>query len=315
MNYAGSMDFRTRTRRLTLAGLAILPLLFASCEESDLLYIINPDGSGRVTNREKILTSQYEITGKDALEQVAVSTLAEFLLRSKGVDAWEKVSYTLTDSGDVVVEATALFPNLAKLELATTASTLPLAAGLKFDPGAEGRPASIQLRSPILSMPKQAKSEGPPPDEETVAKELAKTRKNWEQAEENIRPSFGSKRSKVTFHLPGDISSLSNFKKDAKNQVSLEVTAPKMIDTLEKVITDDQIANEVLKTGAKILANDGAPPVNPNTFNKLSFGEAKPIRVEFAADSIIFDYAGAVEAAKANPSDLLGRVRKLIESQ
>lgn len=314
MHYFKPMNLPIRIRCAALIGSALLTLLFASCEESDLLYVLNPDGSGRVTNREKILTSQFEITGSAALEEVALSTLAEFLLRSKGVDAWEKASYTLTESGDIIVEATALFPDLAKLELATTASTPPLAAGLRFDPGAEGRPASIQLRSPILSLPQQKKPEGPPPDVEAIASELAKTRNNWEQAEQNIRPSFGNKRSKVTFHLPGEISSSNNFKNEAKNQVSIEVTAPKMIDTLEKVIADDQLANEVLKTGAKIMANEGAPPVKPDTFNRLSFGEAKPIRVEYQPGGIIFDYQGAVEAAKANPSQLLELARKRIET-
>jgi len=301
-------------KRTALLALAVLPFLFTSCEESDLLYILNPDGSGRVTNRERILASQLDIYGKEALQGLAISTLAQFVLRSKGVDAWEKVSYTLAENGDVIVEATALFPDLGKLELATTASTPPLATGLKFDRGGEGRPASIQLRSPISSMPQQEKSEGPPPDAETVAKEIEKTRGNWEQAEENIRPSFGNKRSKVTFHIGGEISSFSNFKKDAKNQVSLEITAPQMIDSLEKVILDDQLAREVLETGGKIMANDGAPPIKPDTFNRLSFGEAKPIRVEFKPGGAIFDYPGAVEAAKANPSELLGQVQKLIES-
>ncbi len=301
-------------KRTALLALAVLPFLFTSCEESDLLYILNPDGSGRVTNRERILASELDIYGREALEGLAISTLAQFVLRSKGVDAWEKVSYTLAENGDVIVEATALFPDLGKLELATTASTPPLTTGLKFDRGGEGRPASIQLRSPISSMPQQEKSESRPPDEETVAKEIAKTRGNWEQAEENIRPSFGDKRSKVTFHIGGEISSSSNFKKDAKNQVSLEITAPQMIDSLEKVILDDQLAKEVLETGAKIMANDGAPPIKPDTFNRLSFGEAKPIRVEFKPGGIIFDYPSAVEAAKANPSELLGQVQKLIES-
>ena len=87
-----------------------------------------------------------------------------------------------------------------------------------------------------------------------------------------------------------------------------------MIDTLEKVINSDELATEVLKTGAKIMANEGAPPIKPTTFNRLSFGEAKPIRLEFKPGAKIFDYGAAVDEAKANPSELLERVKKLLEN-
>jgi hypothetical protein len=294
--------------------LAAIPLLFASCEESDLLFILNPDGSGKVTNKEKILASQFGIVGNEALTQEAMTTLADFMLLSKGVDVWENVAYSITGSGDIIVEATALFPDISKLELASTAASPSLVSGLKFDKGDKDRPASIQLRSPILTMPQQGKPEAPDPDEAKIASELKKTRSNWEQGEQNIRASFGKKRSKVTFHLPGEIVSSSNFKREAKNQVALQVSAPQMIDSLEKVIASDELAREILKTGAKIMANEGAPPIKPMTFNQLSFGEAKPIRVEFKADTTVFDYGSAVDKAKANPGALLDGVRRLLDN-
>jgi hypothetical protein len=225
------------------------------------------------------------------------------------------MDYSITADGDIIVEATALFPDLAKLELATTATTPNLTKGLKFDRGDKDRPASIELPSPITKMPQQEKPEDPKPDESKIAAELEKTRNNWEQSEENIRASFGKKRSRVTFHLPGVIASSSNFKREAKNQVALEINAPQMIDTLEKVIASDKLANDVLKTGAKIMANEGAPPIESDTFNQLAFGEAKPVRVEYDPGSVIFDYATAVDDAKANPSPLLDSLKRRLENR
>ena len=57
----------SKSRRSLVLCLALLPFLFASCEESELFYILNPDGSGRVTNKEKILTSKYGIEGREAI--------------------------------------------------------------------------------------------------------------------------------------------------------------------------------------------------------------------------------------------------------
>lgn len=292
----------------SLATLAFLPLLFASCEESEILFILNPDGSGRVTTEERILTSNLGIEGKQALQQAALGALAEIVQNSKGIDVWEKVAYQLTESGDVVVEATGLFPDLAKIELASTAESGTLATGLKFDRGDKGKkPAVIELRSPIAATPQQTPPKDPPAPG-SVSAELKKTRETWGQAEKNIRLEFDKKQAKVTFHLPGKISSQSNFVEDAKNQVSLTVTAKNMLDTLSEVIADDQIAKEILKSGAKIMDNHGAPPIRPDTFNQLSFGEAKPIRVEFQSGEPVFNYHGAVSAAKAKPSELLKQV-------
>jgi len=294
-------------RRLRLLCLLILPISFVGCVESDLLYLLNADGSGKVTAREKIPTAEYGIKGKEALEQVAIGTLAEFVLLSKGVDAWESMHYQITPEGDLIVEATALFPDLSKLKLFSTATSPTLTEGLKFNRGGEGKPASIELRSPIAATNDQDKSEEEA-DAAAMEKEIAKSRKNWEQNKEAIRKSIGTQRAKITLHLPGTIMSSSNFEKDSSNQVSLEVTSGGMIDILEKVITDDELAKEVVKTGAKLMANSGPPPIKEDTFNKLAFGEAAPINVRFDPKRRVFDYRKSVAGAKANPSELVKRV-------
>ena len=299
------------------AALALLPLalLFSSCEESKLFVLLNSDGSGRINITEKVLTSHQGIQNQQVLQAIAISTLGKFVEESEGVDAWEQLSFNFTPQGDIVVSATALFPDLAKLDLATTAENQTLLKGLKFDPGdaAEKRPASIELLSPVKLVPQQKLPGGEPPAESVIAEELSKTRDVWAEQEVNFRSEYGRKKSRVTFHLPGEISGSSNFIKEAKNQVYLEVRAQKMIDSLDRMIGDDEVAKAILETGGKIMDNDGAPPVKPNTFNELSFGEDKPIRVEFSGRTKFFDYDSAVIAARENPGELMQIIQEQIE--
>ncbi|MFT5108792.1 MAG: hypothetical protein ACI8XO_001520 [Verrucomicrobiales bacterium] len=296
---------------LRLGATLLLAVLATSCEDSEHFFLLNPDGSGRVTAKEKILASNFGIRDQVTLTEAAVGTLAELVARSEGIDAWEKVTYTTTKSGDFIVEATGLFPDVSKLKLATTAMAPTLADGLKFEKGSKDSPATLELLSPIVGagphkIPADAKT-----DDQSIAAELEKTRNMWLGAEKDIRPEYGKKSAKITFHLSGEIKSHSNFTKEAKNQVTLEVTAPKVLDTLEKVIEDDDLATEILKTGAEILSPNGAPPIKPETFNKLTFGEAKPIRIEFTPGPMLFDYGSAVDNAKANQSALLKQVEQM----
>lgn len=308
-----SLATAARFPRLSLVLSGSFLLLFASCEQSDHLFILNPDGSGRVTAKEQIRISHLDIKGKDALAKLGIPTLAEFVLNSKGIDVWEQVSYKLTKSGALEIQLTGLFADIAKVDLpGSAAPNRHLAAGVKFEKGDATRPASIELQSPISGVPQLKKTDDPLTPGEIDA-ELTKTREVWGESEKNFRFEMRGKRAKVTFHLPGAITSQSNFKKDARNQVSLEITSGMMIDTLTKLIADDDIAKGILKGGTKILANEAFPPINAQTFNQLSFGEAKPIRVEFAPAGAVFDYNAAVEKAKANPSEMVKKVVVLAE--
>ena len=132
--------------------LLLFPLFFASCEDSEIFILLNPDGSGRITTTERRLTSEIPgLQDRAVLQEVSIRTLAEIVIGTSGIDEWESVPYTITHTGDIKLELTGFFSNINDLQLETTGATSTLINGLKFDQGDATRPASVNPKRPATT--------------------------------------------------------------------------------------------------------------------------------------------------------------------
>ena len=106
--------------------LLLLPLLFllTSCFQEELVYTLNPDGSGKVNVKATFpLDSLFElhIPGENTLssEEKAQKVVKNLLEKSEGVAAWSSISYKINDDNKIELQGTAYFKdvNTVKLKL------------------------------------------------------------------------------------------------------------------------------------------------------------------------------------------------------
>lgn len=104
--------------------LLLLPLLFllSSCFQEELVYTLNPDGSGKVNLKATFpLDSLFElqIPGENTLnsEEKAQKVVKKLLEKSEGIEAWSSISYKIDDDNKIELQGTAYFKDVNKVKL------------------------------------------------------------------------------------------------------------------------------------------------------------------------------------------------------
>ena len=99
---------------LLVVGVAAI----AGCVEEKKEYTINPDGSGKVNCDIVFAPFNLNFGGEEAAPESQIKTEIEKILKeSKGVDAWQNVSFELTDEGKIHFVGTAYFADINKLDI------------------------------------------------------------------------------------------------------------------------------------------------------------------------------------------------------
>ena len=259
-------------------------LLLSSCFETKQEFTLNPDGSGKVRHEctfQNITLGNDSDTSLEALQ----SAVAKVIKETKGVDAWSDVSFKRLDDGRMWFQGTAYFKNLADLEIPNQSM---LAFAWKSQGGGKAQLDLTMKKS--ADQPAKPKPADLTPEQR--AKKLKEDRAKFQQSKPMMSSFLGSLKQSVTFHLPGKIAASSNLKKTPAGALSLTFTGAKMLEVMEKLVTDDAW-----------LATQGFDmkdaPALDNSFAALMFGEKAPVQATVtAATAPLFDYAAEVAAAK-----------------
>lgn len=272
----------TRVVRIALgAGCA---LLLNSCYETKQEFTLNPDGSGKVRHEcsfQNVSFGNDSGTPQEALQ----AAVARVIKDSKGVDAWTDVSFKRLGDGRLWFQGTAYFKNLAGLEIPNQ-SMLAFALKNQGDGKAE-LALSLKKSGDQTAKPKPADLT----PEQRVQK-LKDDRAKFQQSKPMFAAILGSLKQSVTFHLPGKISTSSNFKQNPPGTLGLTFDGAKMLDAIDKLVADDGW-----------LASHGfdmkESPELDNELGGLLFGEKAPVKAAVTgATTPLFNYAAEVAAAQ-----------------
>ena len=169
----------------------ILVLLSAiGCFESKEDYVLNPDGSGKVTIVGSFETTMPGMTpGSDPKE--GIRHVKELLEKSKGVDAWSGVSYDRTKEGRVSFKGTAYFPDISKLDLETF-----------------GKDASLKKEGNklILLIEEEEETEAIAAKKlsaEEMKTQVEQAKKQWQTMKTMMGPMLEKIKQDLTYKLPG----------------------------------------------------------------------------------------------------------------
>ncbi|MCI0442511.1 hypothetical protein L0152_04740 [bacterium] len=191
----------------------ILVLLSAiGCFESKEDYVLNPDGSGKVTivgSFETTMPGMPPVTDpKEGIRHVK-----ELLEKSKGVDAWSGVSYDRTKEGRVSFKGTAYFPDISKLDLETFGKE----ASLKK----EGNKLVLLIEEEEEEETEATAARKPSAEEMKTQVEQAK--KQWQTMKTMMGPMLEKIKQDLTYKLPGAVESSTNMKKIDASTVNILV--------------------------------------------------------------------------------------------
>lgn len=283
-------------RKILFVTLVLLSAI--GCFESKENYVLNPDGSGKVT-----IVGTFETTmpgmpsstdPKDTMMEVK-----ELLEKSKGVDAWSGVTFDRTKEGRVSFQGTAYFPDISKLDLETF-----------------GKDANLKKEGNKLVLLIEEKEEmeeaaaAAKPSAEEVKSQIEQAKKQWQSMKSMMGPMLEKIKQDLTYKLPGTIESSTNMKKIDANTVNIQVDGAKIMAAMDAMMNDDAWLKKQAEAG--VFAKGGnAPNMDDDELNLRIFGEKGPVKVIITgAGQSQFDYKAEVDAAKAEYAKLMDQLTK-----
>jgi hypothetical protein len=282
-------------RKIFFVTLVLLSAI--GCFESKEDYVLNPDGSGKVTivgTFETIMPGMSASTNpKDTMMEVK-----ELLEKSKGVDAWSGVTYDRTKEGRVSFKGTAYFPDISKLDLETF-----------------GKDANLKKEGNKLVLLIQEKEEieetpAAKPSAEEAKAQVEQTKKQWQSMKSMIGPMLEKIKQDLTYKLPGTIESSTNMKKIDVNTVNIQVDGAKIMAAMDAMMNDDAWLKKQVEAGVFVKGGN-APNMDDDELNQRVFGERGPVKVVMTGPGQPqFDYKTEVAAAKAEYTKLMDQLTR-----
>jgi hypothetical protein len=283
---------------LLVVGVAVI----AGCVEEKKEYTINPDGSGKVNC--DIVFAPFNLNfdgGEDASSESQVKEAVEKILDdSEGVDAWQNISFELTDEGKIHFIGTAYFADINKVKIKSggfnsNQSTI-------FSRDGAGR-ITIEIKGDSDSEDSGEKDkEAEKLTEAEVSQKVKEMRLQYNKSKPMMLGMLGTLKSEMVFHLPGRIEEVSNFTKVDDSTVKLTVEGAKMLAAMDKMMADDKLLAEQVRTGKNPMQSG---PGDELRGNEMLYGQRAPVRVVAVGGKELFDYKAEVATAKANYKAML----------
>jgi hypothetical protein len=276
---------------VTVFGLASV-LLLASCYETKQEFVINPDGSGKVTHECSFQNMQMGNEDADEEEKLQAA-IAGIIKNSKGVDAWKDVSFKSLDDGRMWFRGTAYFKKIEDLEIQNQSM---LSFSWKNLGGGKGELTMDLKKSDDTAAKPKADADKLTAEER--AKKLKQERAKFKESKPMLAAMLGGLKQTARFRLPGKPGARTNFKPGEGGSIQIEFVGEKMIATLEKLMADDEW---LMKNGFDAQS----PPDMDAVLAGGLFGEKAPVKAAVTdATKPMFDYAAEVAAARKQADEL-----------
>ncbi|MCK5715072.1 MAG: hypothetical protein KAH64_03850 [Nitrosomonadaceae bacterium] len=275
-------------------------LLMSGCYETKQEYVLNPDGSGKVTLQASFM--HISLNDESDPEQELKDAVKNILEKSECVDAWSDVSYKLLDDGRTYFKGTAYFRKLANLKFHNLGNT-------EINWRKSTKDSMVLTFNPEEKSEKNESDKAAPKklSDEEIKQEIIKERAKYKQ---QVRPMLtmflGNMKEEILFKLPGTIRTKNNLKNTKDGRIRFLIEGKKMLEAIDKIIYDDELLTQELKKGREISKDK---PEFGNEFNKMIFGSSGPVEAVVEGEfKPLFNYKNQMTKARSDYPEMLKKL-------
>jgi hypothetical protein len=287
----------------TVLAVGALCLLLTGCIQSEQVFTLNPDGSGKVAMTLVMPLNPFEGVMEGGPPGAKKQTLAEkkrlfvdkLLRGAKGVDAWKDVSAEFTREGLLKFQGTAYFKDLSQLKVEMGGSPVNVERGengaLRLVVPAENLQfGPLQKRPNRADEPDPRKLKGKELDEYILSKRV-----EYQGVKGLFTAMLTDLKITAVYRLPGDATGVKGFKAKGKRELSLTIDGNKILKAMNDLMKkDDAFFRKELRAGGKVDFSGGSPQMLK--LMGLDFFEATASVPRSAGPQ--FDYAKESAAAR-----------------
>ena len=269
--------------------------VIAGCLETKKEVTLNPDGSGKMIYTVKqplnpmMSMSINNGDAKESPKENAKKEVEKILADSTGVDAWENVSYKIGENGSLIFTGTAYFKSYNKVKIGGSLQT--------------GNNTTLKTANGKMSLiwgkVQDAKDNTPKPvkmSDEEIAKKVKQGQAQLKQMSMMMGPMLANFKEESTFHFPGKIIKINNFKKLNSNSASISISGKQIAKVINEFANDKKAIAKAIKAGRN-LQKDGP---SDDFMNKKIFGKSGRTEVLVDLGKPQFNYKSAVANARKN---------------
>jgi len=266
----------------------------AGCIQEKSEYMLNPDGSGKVVHEVLYTPLQINVRGDpNLLRRQVCDEVRTIMDGSEGIAVWKDAIYRLTDQGQLQFKGTAYFADITKLRI--RAGSFRESMQLDYGKDSSGRIAMTICAHRGPQEPNDGGQQAVELTDQELQERIRLERLQFDSRKPTMVQIFGNLMIERTFHLPGQVGQISNFKAIGPRGVQLTLRGTDVIAAMEKMLADEQWLSSQIRAGRQPL-QEGPDEL---TFNELVFGQRGPVRVVLKEQGAPqFDYAAEVAAAR-----------------
>lgn len=286
-------------RRMLLMALAVC---LTGCLNVDETYHINPDGTGKVIHSSVLTELKLNPGQAEDTDRRAKRLVREELVKTKGVEVWADVSYSLLDDNRVLFKGTAYFTDIAEVSFHNGGTKVSIVNDLSLS--AENGQMVLEIQS-RKSEGDDVVAEAVPVErsEEEITDEIAKIRSQWAKMSLSMAAFMNDTKIVRRFRLPGRPVETVNMSVDSEGMVVNAFNGKKMLELMQKFMSDEEWLRRQVTQGKKPLQD---PAMSDNEMNAFLFGETGPVRVTVeTVETPLFDYQVEVAQAQAAYADMV----------
>lgn len=280
-------------------------LILAGCYQTKQDFTINPDGSGKAVVKITMQMPNMNFGEKQDKNKMLLSNVKNIIDKSKGVEAWSDVTYSMNKKGETEFKGTAYFPDVNKVSFGEFGGW-----DVKFSPSETGQykleivTTKKDEKKPETDAVQPADKPAEQPAEMTdaqIKEKIDLERQQYQQTRAFMVPMFETMKTEMTFKLPGKIDSVTNLIKEKDGSVAFIFEWKKIMAVIDKMIEDDEWMKEQMKAKAKGGAGAASKPEFDQKFMSQIFPDKGGITaLSSGSKKNFFDYKkeSAVAAKK-----------------
>ena len=283
--------------------LVISVISISGCLEERDEFTLNPDGSGKVVHEVTFKPMSISIMGNSATDpnKQLKQSIKRILEKSEGVDTWENVSYELTSEGEIYFRGTAFFPDINSLNLDRGGSTNKYRYHLTKKQRGE---ISLELKGEDEVLKNKDGDKSTNLSGAELANRINKAKLEYDQSKLMMQSLLSKMKIERTFHLPGEITKTSNFKKVDDKTIEIVIKGSKVLEMMDDVMADEILLKEQIRAGKDPI--DGLEEME---MNEKLFGQKEPVQVVFKDTVPLFEYKSEMATAKKNYEIMLKKLK------
>lgn len=222
-------------------------LILSSCVETKQVYHLNADGSGKLHIEATFSKMKMQAkTGKNQKSEGPTredsaemyESVRSMMKQTEGIEAWDSIQYSLTETGKTRVEAVAYFPDIEDVLF----KKLPIIPVRKFTEeqivwGVQPEPVDTANPRPYRDTPLS---------EAEVANRVENIQRQFKQRSRMMEMVAGLFELKATYHFPYKVKEAKGVKQVGKRSVKASLDIDKMMNKAGQLMDNEAKLRELV---------------------------------------------------------------------